>query len=89
MLDVENLRLHYARTCADWLARFNRASDRVRQMFDDKFVPVWRLYLAAASAGFLSGDLQLFQILFARESNNSLPWTRQDWYAAGNARQGG
>ena len=81
VLDVENLRLHYARTCADWLARFESATTQVRAMFDDKFVRMWRLYLASSSATFISGDLQLFQVVFARSTNNSLPWTRDDWYA--------
>jgi cyclopropane-fatty-acyl-phospholipid synthase len=81
VLDVENLRLHYARTCSDWLARFEQMTDRVEQMFDDRFVRMWRLYLAAASAAFANGDLQLFQVLFARANNNTVPWTRADWYA--------
>ena len=81
VLDMENLRLHYARTCADWLANFERVADRVAQMFDERFVRMWRLYLAASSATFESGDLQLFQVVFARDDNNSLPVTRADWYA--------
>lgn len=82
VLDVENLRPHYARTCADWLANFNASADRVEQMFDAKFVRMWRLYLAASSATFRSGDLQLFQVVFAREGNNHLPLTRADWYTS-------
>lgn len=81
VLDVENLRLHYARTCADWLARFEQSAERVAQMFDERFVRMWRLYLAASSASFDSGDLQLFQVVFAREDNNTLPITRDGWYA--------
>lgn len=81
VLDVENLRLHYAKTCADWLANFDQVADRVGQMFDERFVRMWRLYLAASSAAFVNGDLQLFQIVFTREKNNSLPITRADWYS--------
>lgn len=81
VLDVENLRLHYARTCADWLSNFEKVSDRVKQMFDERFVRMWRLYLAASSATFDSGDLQLFQVVFARAENNTLPWSRDDWYS--------
>lgn len=81
VLDVENLRLHYAKTCADWLERFEQSSDQVTQMFDERFVRMWRLYLAASSATFETGDLQLFQVVFARDNCNSLPWTRADWYA--------
>ena len=81
VLDVENLRLHYARTCADWLDRFDRAADQVAQMFDERFVRMWRLYLASSSATFENGDLQLFQVVFTRANNNTLPTTRTDWYA--------
>ncbi|MBS0205519.1 MAG: class I SAM-dependent methyltransferase [Planctomycetes bacterium] len=81
VLDVENLRMHYARTCADWLARFELVAHQIREMFDERFVRMWRLYLAASSATFETGDLQLFQVVFARDSNNTMPWTRVDWYA--------
>jgi cyclopropane-fatty-acyl-phospholipid synthase len=81
VLDVENLRLHYARTCADWLSNFEQVADQVGRMFDERFVRMWRLYLAASSATFDSGDLQLFQVVFARAENNTLPWTRDDWYS--------
>ena len=81
VMDFENLRLHYARTCADWLARFEHQSAAVAKMFDERFVRMWRLYLAASSVTFENGDLQLFQVVFSREVNNSLPWTRADWYA--------
>jgi len=85
VLDVENLRMHYARTCADWLHRFDQVADQVERMFDARFVRMWRLYLAASSATFETGDLQLFQVVFARAENNSLPWTRADWYADSDA----
>lgn len=82
VLDVENLRMHYARTCADWLSRFEQVADKVAEMFDERFVRMWRLYLAASSASFENGDLQLFQVVFARSDQNSLPWTRDEWYAS-------
>lgn len=81
VLDVENLRLHYAATCRAWLNRFNAASEQVAATFDEHFVRLWRLYLAASTAAFLSGDLQLFQVLFARAGSNRHPWTRSDWYS--------
>lgn len=81
VLDLENLRLHYARTCADWLARYEQQIDRVRDMYDETFVRMWRLYLAASSAAFVNGDLQLFQVVFNRAADNTLPTTRADWYS--------
>jgi cyclopropane-fatty-acyl-phospholipid synthase len=78
--DVENLRLHYAATLAHWQQRFEHQADRVRAMFDDAFVRAWRMYLASARAGFLSGDLQLYQVVFGRASDNDVPGTRRGLY---------
>jgi cyclopropane-fatty-acyl-phospholipid synthase len=81
VLDVENLRLHYAQTLRHWLALFEGATERVRAMFDDKFVRMWRLYLAGSVAGFSTGTLQLFQVVFAPGESNDIPWTRAHLYA--------
>lgn len=81
VLDVENLRLHYARTTAHWLARFEQRADEIEQMFDASFVRAWRFYLSSSTASFNSGALQLFQVLFARPGNNDLPWSRAHLYA--------
>jgi cyclopropane-fatty-acyl-phospholipid synthase len=81
VLDVENLRLHYAQTLRHWLERFEKSVDRVRAMFDDQFVRTWRLYLAASLAGFTTGHIQLFQVVFAPGTSNAVPWTRADLYA--------
>jgi cyclopropane-fatty-acyl-phospholipid synthase len=80
VLDVENLRLHYARTLEEWLVRFERAVDRVVIMFDEAFARAWRLYLAGSTASFRAGSLQLFQVTFARGSDNDVPWTRTHLY---------
>jgi cyclopropane-fatty-acyl-phospholipid synthase len=80
VLDVENLRLHYAKTLEHWLERFNKAADRVQAMFDQSFVRTWRLYLAGSIAGFTTGSIQLFQVVFAPAANNAVPWTRTHLY---------
>ncbi|MBI1989398.1 MAG: class I SAM-dependent methyltransferase, partial [Betaproteobacteria bacterium] len=61
VLDVENLRLHYALTLEHWLRRFEDARERVSEMYDERFVRTWRLYLAGSLAAFNTGNLQLFQ----------------------------
>jgi cyclopropane-fatty-acyl-phospholipid synthase len=81
ILDVENLRLHYAQTLQHWLGLFEGASERVRTMFDEKFVRMWRLYLAGSIAGFTTGSLQLFQVVFAPGESNDIPWTRAHLYS--------
>jgi cyclopropane-fatty-acyl-phospholipid synthase len=80
ILDVENLRPHYARTCAAWLDNFESAADDVAEMYDEEFVRMWRLYLAGSSAGFQSGTLQLYQVVFTPRGNNEVPWTREHQY---------
>jgi len=80
VLDVENLRLHYAETLKHWLARFRTREHDVARMFDDRFVRMWRLYLTGSISGFTTGTLQLFQILFARSGLNDIPWTRAGLY---------
>ena len=65
VLDVENLRLHYARTLEHWLSRFEAATPQITRMFGPEFVRAWRLYLAGSTAAFRVGTLQLFQVAFA------------------------
>jgi cyclopropane-fatty-acyl-phospholipid synthase len=83
VLDVENLRLHYAETLRHWLRRVDQAADRVAAQFDPSFVRAWRLYLASSAAAFTTGHMQLFQVVFASSQNNTIPWTR-DYIYAGN-----
>jgi cyclopropane-fatty-acyl-phospholipid synthase len=78
VLDVENMRLHYAATLEHWRRRFEWSVDRVRDMFDESFVRAWRLYLSGSEASFSTGWLQLFQVVFARAASNAIPWTRLD-----------
>jgi len=81
VLDVENIRLHYAVTCRDWLRRFEDRLSDVRDMFDERFVRMWRLYLATSMVAFECGTLQLFQLLFAPGRSNATPWTREYQYS--------
>ena len=65
VLDVENLRMHYAKTLEHWLARFEASFDTVVRKHGMEFARMWRLYLAGSVAAFRAGNLQLFQVLFA------------------------
>jgi cyclopropane-fatty-acyl-phospholipid synthase len=77
VLDTENLRLHYGKTLAHWLERFEANADKIEDMTDRAFVRAWRLYLAGSLASFTAGDLQLFQVVFAHGNCNDVPWTRE------------
>ena len=81
VLDVENLRLHYAKTLAHWLARYDVSQEQVQTDFGEDFARAWRLYLAGSQAAFLAGGLQLFQEVFTRERNNELATSRRHLYS--------
>ena len=81
VLDVENLRLHYAKTLEHWLERYETRTDEIGKMFDPAFVRAWRFYLAGSIAAFTMSSLQLFQVTFARGADNTIPWNREHLYS--------
>jgi cyclopropane-fatty-acyl-phospholipid synthase len=82
VLDLENLRPHYAQTLRHWLLRFDRHARTIGEMFGDRFVRMWRIYLASSAAAFEIGSLQLYQALFAPIGSPFLPLSRRDIYEA-------
>ncbi len=80
IVDVENLRLHYAKTLMEWLARFDGHVETIERMYDSEFVRAWRLYLGGCAAAFLASSIQLFQVVFANADDNRIPMTRGHIY---------
>ena len=80
VLDVENIRLHYAKTLEWWVQRYEENVEAVSSLFDETFVRAWRLYLVGSIAAFTTGKLQLFQVLYARSGAKTVPWTRAHVY---------
>lgn len=79
--DMEPLRRHYQRTTEIWDANFNKHRDEVREMFDEKFVRMWDLYLQACAASFESGNIDVIQYLLTKgASGRVLPMTRDYMY---------
>jgi cyclopropane-fatty-acyl-phospholipid synthase len=72
ILDIENLRRHYALTLDVWAERFDRSWDKIRAMdpqrFDERFRRIWRVYLYGCAEMFRSpaGRTHLFQIVFSK-----------------------
>ncbi len=53
----------YAKTLACWLDRFERAADDVRELgFDERFIRMWRYYLAYCIAGFRRRMIDVMQV---------------------------
>ena len=88
ILDVENLRRHYAITLDHWAERFDRNWERIRALdprrFNERFRRIWRVYLYGCAEMFRSpaSNTHLFQIVFSKGnvSRTSYPMTRDFLY---------
>ena len=83
VVDVENLRLHYARTLEHWSTRLETQLDKAAQLVPEQALRIWRLYLAGCAYGFAHGWMSLHQILAVKphaDGSHELPWTRADLY---------
>jgi cyclopropane-fatty-acyl-phospholipid synthase len=88
VVDIENLRRHYALTLDAWAERFDRNWERIRTLdparFDERFRRIWRVYLLGCAEMFRSpaGRTHLFQIVFAKGnvSRESYPMSRTFLY---------
>jgi cyclopropane-fatty-acyl-phospholipid synthase len=70
---VRNFGASYARTLADWQARFQRAWPRLRTMgFDERFKRKWEYYLSYCEAGFLAGALDVGLYRLHRPANGEI-----------------
>jgi cyclopropane-fatty-acyl-phospholipid synthase len=80
-VDIESLRIHYAMTLDHWSERFESKAAVVKEMYGERFVRMWRLYLRTSAASFRQGGLNLHQILFTKGFNNTLALTREHLYS--------
>ena len=95
VVDIENLRRHYALTLDVWAERFDNNWSRIQALdparFNERFRRIWRTYLIGCAEMFRSPHEQthLFQITFSKGNvtSRSYPMTRDFLYAGGRARQ--
>lgn len=80
LLDVEDIGFHYSLTAEQWYDNYEEVTDEVREMFDEKFVRMWRLFLAGVVATFRYADTSVHQLLFSKGKNIDLPLTRDYMY---------
>jgi cyclopropane-fatty-acyl-phospholipid synthase len=73
--DVEILRLHYAKTLAEWRRRFMHHRAEIAQLYDERFCRMWEFYLAGAEMAFRYDRQVNFQIQLTKRLE-ALPLTR-------------
>ncbi|NVD99764.1 cyclopropane-fatty-acyl-phospholipid synthase family protein [Massilia sp. BJB1822] len=81
--DVENLRRHYAKTCAIWTDNFEARAEQVKAIAGDKRFRIWHVYLAGCAYAFDQDWISLYQIVCGKAGRHpqALPWSRQYMYA--------
>ncbi len=83
IVDVESLRLHYARTLQLWSERLESRLEEAQQLIPERALRIWRVYLAGCAYGFRRNWINLHQILASKplpDGSHELPWTRADLY---------
>jgi cyclopropane-fatty-acyl-phospholipid synthase len=88
IVDIENLRRHYALTLDAWAERFDRNWERIQALnpakFDERFRRIWRTYLIGCAEMFRAPTerTHLFQIVFSKGNvtQESYPMTRSFLY---------
>lgn len=69
VIEVVNLRAHYARTCAAWVARLEANREACVAFVGERTYRIWRLYLAASAVNFEQGQIELYQLLLGRRAD--------------------
>jgi cyclopropane-fatty-acyl-phospholipid synthase len=95
IVDIENLRRHYALTLDAWTERFEHNWGKIHALdpnrFDERFRRVWRTYLMSCAEMFRSAHARthLFQIVFSKGNTNkdTYPMSRAFLYEEDSARQ--
>jgi cyclopropane-fatty-acyl-phospholipid synthase len=94
IVDIENLRRHYALTLDAWTERFDRNWHKIHELdpvrFDERFRRVWRTYLVSCAEMFRSAHTRthLFQIVYSKGniSKDNYPMSRAFLYENEPAR---
>jgi cyclopropane-fatty-acyl-phospholipid synthase len=73
--DIEILRLHYAKTLAEWERRFQSHRQTVAEKMDERFCRMWEFYLIASELAFSHGKHMNFQLQLTKNVR-ALPLTR-------------
>jgi cyclopropane-fatty-acyl-phospholipid synthase len=65
--DLEFLRVHYAKTLAQWEKRFQANRAEVARMYDERFCRMWEFYLISAEMMFRTGSQLVFHMQLAKK----------------------
>jgi cyclopropane-fatty-acyl-phospholipid synthase len=78
--DVESLREHYAMTLRHWTKGLESHSAEAVRIAGERIYRVWRLYMSSAIYGFVSGRINIVQMLLVKpgkDGRSDMPLTRE------------
>ena len=77
--DIEVLRMHYAHTLNHWYKNTMEHKEKIKKMYDSRFLRMWEFYLLISKYSFINMGNVVYQIQIAKNINN-LPLTRNYIY---------
>src|SRR5437899_11920706 len=80
IMDVEGLRLHYARTCRQWVERLCARADEARALAGERTYRTGRQYMTCSAVAIQGGSLGLYQVLMHKHRyprDGPVPHTRE------------
>lgn len=83
IVDVDGLRLHYARTCRHWVERLRERADEARALAGERTYRTWLLYLTCSAVAFADSSIGLYQVLTRKQHDpvvSRAPHTREHLY---------
>jgi cyclopropane-fatty-acyl-phospholipid synthase len=75
VVDIEILRLHYAKTLRCWRERFMARRAEIAAIYDERFCRMWEFYLAVSELSFRYRNHMVFQVQLAKRID-TVPITR-------------
>lgn len=80
VLDIENLRPHYALTCRLWGQRLTANREAALRLVDEPTFRAWRVWLAGSALSFEEGLSSIYQILLGKRGAPRRRLTRENMY---------
>ncbi len=73
--DIEVIRLHYAKTISHWFKNFQNNIGEISNLYDERFLRMWEVYLNLSELSFTGGDNVIFQLVLTK-NKDSFPIVR-------------
>ena len=68
--DIEVIRLHYAKTISHWFKNFQNNIEEIRNLYDERFLRMWEVYLNLSELSFTGGDNVIFQLVLTKKKDS-------------------